>query len=66
VLRLCEHLKSESYNDFPDFHWILRDFSLALVDKDGKALSTKEYLENCLQPQPGDSEVRNRIRLSIK
>jgi hypothetical protein len=41
VLRLCEHLKSESYNDFPDFFWILRDFSLALVDKEGKSLTTR-------------------------
>ena len=44
MLRLCEHLKGESFNDFPDFHWILRDFSLALVDKEGKAL-TLEYLK---------------------
>jgi hypothetical protein len=41
VLRLCEHLKGESFNDFPEFYWILRDFSLALVDKEGKPLTTK-------------------------
>ena len=66
VLRLCEHLKSESFNDFPDFYWILRDFSLALVGKDNNPLTTKMYLENCLSAQPGDSEVRNKIRASIR
>jgi len=44
VLRLCDHLKNDSFNDFPDFHWILRDFSLALVDKNNAPLTTKEYL----------------------
>ena len=44
VLRLCEHLKNENFNDFPDFYWILRDFSLALLDKDEKPLTPKEYL----------------------
>lgn len=66
VLRLCQHLKSDNYNDFPDFYWILRDFSLALVDKNNAPLTTKAYLENCLSNQPGDSEYRNKIRQSIK
>lgn len=44
VLRLCENLKTEDYNDFPDFYWILRDFSLALVGKDNNPLTTKMYL----------------------
>ena len=44
VLRLCEHLKNAKFNDFPDFYWVLRDFSLALVDKDNNALTPKMYL----------------------
>lgn len=66
VLRLCEHLKSDNFNDFPDFYWILRDFSLALVDKNNAPLTTKGYLEHCLTNQAGDSEYRNKIRQSIK
>ena len=66
VLRLCEHLRNEKFNDFPDFYWILRDFSLALIGKDNVPLTTKMYLENCLCSQPGDSELRNKIRDSIK
>ena len=66
VLRLCEHLKNENFNDFPDFNWVLRDFSLALRDKNGESLTSKEYLEACLSNQFGDTEVRNKIRNSIK
>ena len=66
VLRLCEHLKNENFNDFPDFNWILRDFSLILRDKNGSPLTSKEYLEACLSNQYGDLEVRNKIRNSIK
>jgi hypothetical protein len=44
VLRLCERMKSESYNDLPDFYWVLRDFSLALVGRDNKPLSANKYL----------------------
>jgi hypothetical protein len=66
VLRLCEHLKQDQYNDFPDFNWILRDFSLALVGKNNEPITTKTYLENCLSSQTGDSEIRNKIRTSIR
>ena len=45
---------------------MLRDFALALRDKNGESLTSKEYLEACLSNQFGDSEVRNKIRNSIK
>lgn len=54
---------------FPDFLWLVRDFSLKLVDKDGKKLSSQEYLENCLQPLKGVSENvenKNKIRRMLK
>ena len=66
VLRLCERLKADHSNDFPDFYWVLRDFSLALVGKDNKPLTPNKYLEQSLNPQPGDSDVRNKIRDSIR
>ena len=50
---------------FPTFLWVLRDFSLALLDDDGAALSSREYLEACLEPQSGfssDVQARNRTR----
>lgn len=30
--------------------WVVRDFSLKLVDKDGEKISSKEYLEKALNP----------------
>jgi hypothetical protein len=53
---------------FPDFLWTIRDFSLSLEDKQGRAQSAEDYLESCLQPvantdQP--SRERNRIRSMI-
>ena len=51
---------------FPSFLWVLRDFTLELVDPDtGDLLTPRDYLESCLQQQPGfssDAQARNRVR----
>lgn len=39
---------------------------MALVGKDNKPLTPNKYLEQSLSPQAGDSEVRNKIRQSIR
>lgn len=61
-----EDMDSEDYsNYFPSFFWVIRDFSLQLVDQEGEAISSKEYLEKALLPQKGFSdevEQKNRIR----
>lgn len=55
VQELAQHM--------PAFFWILRDFSLRLVDKSGNALTTDEYLENALQTSdPQKDQVRGAIR----
>lgn len=49
----------------PSFTWVLRDFSLELVDSRGDDITPDEYLELSLKPQKGyDSGVleRNRLR----
>ena len=54
---------------FPSFLWVIRDFSLQLIDSSGNKISAKEYLENSLQPQKGVSdsvESKNRVRKLIK
>lgn len=59
----------EVSNYFPTFLWILRDFSLQLIDTTGKSITSKEYLENSLMPQKGMSdaiEAKNRIRKLLK
>lgn len=50
---------------FPSFIWLLRDFALKLVDKEGMDITLDEYLENALQRIPGFSaevDARNRPR----
>ena len=50
---------------FPSFLWVIRDFSLQLVDSDGDVISGSQYLNNALQPVKGfDKQTveRNRIR----
>ena len=41
---------------FPSFMWVVRDFSLQLVDSEGDPINAKEYLEKALQSQKGFSE----------
>lgn len=59
----------ELANYFPSFLWVLRDFSLQLIDSTGNAITSKEYLENALMPQKGVSdaiEAKNRVRKLLK
>lgn len=64
--------KEPDYEDFaryfPSFYWVVRDFSLQLLDSEGEPISSKEYLERALAPQKGFSdqiENKNRIRRLI-
>lgn len=50
---------------FPSFMWVVRDFTLQLLDAEGDPITSKEYLEKALQSQKGFSESvmqKNRIR----
>ena len=54
---------------FPSFLWVLRDFSLELVNTLGEDISPKQYLENSLAGHKGISdevERKNRVRRMIK
>ena len=54
---------------FPGFLWILWDFALKLEDEKGNEISSKQYLENGLNEQKGNSEInekKNRVRRLIK
>ncbi|KAG6608797.1 Guanylate-binding protein [Phytophthora cinnamomi] len=49
---------------FPSFMWVVRDFTLQLLDN-GKPISSKQYLENALQPTGGysdDAVEKDQIR----
>ena len=48
---------------FPDFLWVLRDFSLELQDASGSPITARQYLEQALQPVSGPrSADQNRVR----
>ena len=67
VLGECDPEEVQKY--FPSFLWVVRDFSLRLLDNQGNSISQKQYLESALQPQKGNSdaiEQKNRIRRMIK
>eukprot|EP00002_Diphylleia_rotans_P005218 TRINITY_DN14330_c0_g1_i1.p1 TRINITY_DN14330_c0_g1~~TRINITY_DN14330_c0_g1_i1.p1 ORF type:complete len:721 (+),score=146.17 TRINITY_DN14330_c0_g1_i1:51-2213(+) len=54
---------------FPSFLWLLRDFTLELVDKRGVPISPKQYLEHAITNQVGDSQrtiERNNIRETLR
>jgi hypothetical protein len=53
---------------FPSFLWVVRDFSLKLIDHQGNSITSKQYFENALKEQKGTSdavEKKNRIRRLI-
>ena len=63
--------KDELAQYFPYFFWLLRDFSLRLVDKNGKNITEKQYLESALENiKGGDNndiiQEKNRVRTLIR
>ena len=61
-----EDLDFEDFSYYmPYFLWVVRDFALELVDTEGEAMNSKQYLEVALQDQKGFSEQteqKNQIR----
>lgn len=54
---------------FPSFLWVVRDFTLRLIDHLGDEINSKEYLEKALELQKGASDAienKNKIRRMIK
>ncbi|CAI5742182.1 unnamed protein product [Hyaloperonospora brassicae] len=53
---------------FPSFLWVVRDFTLELVDEDGDPISSSDYLERALadQPRTPANIERNRTRTMMK
>lgn len=54
---------------FPSFMWVVRDFTLQLVDQEGEPITSREYLDKALELQKGFSEAveqKNRIRRLLK
>lgn len=76
VVELTKHIRTKAGNEgdetgaefasfFPHFLWVVRDFTLQLVDENNVSFTPKQYLEKALTPMSGFSEgteVKNRIR----
>ena len=44
-----DEIDSNEYQQyFPQFYWVVRDFTLQLVDQDGEQINSKDYLERAL------------------
>ena len=59
----------ELSNYFPSLLWVLRDFSLQLVDEEGYQINSNQYLNSCLQPVNETSEEtkqKNSIRKILR
>lgn len=80
VLNLTKHIHVRSQGSgredsgtefnqfFPAFMWIIRDFTVKL-EKDGRRISAREYLEDALKPEDGLSEAveaKNAVRMLIR
>ncbi|KAE9025742.1 hypothetical protein PR003_g11613 [Phytophthora rubi] len=59
---------TQFHSFFPSFLWVVRDFTLELVDEDGDPISSSDYLERALadQPRTPANMERNRIRTMMK
>jgi len=61
--------EEEIAENFPSFLWIVRDFTLRLVDGNDNPITSKQYLENALALVKGCNEAaenKNRIRRLLK
>ena len=71
-IRANQANSEESRNSLfsPEFYWVVRDFSLQLINKEGMPIQGTDYLENALSLQTdknSDSvDNRNAIRKAIK
>ena len=71
------HVRSQSsredsgteYNQFfPHFLWVVRDFTVKL-EREGRKISSRDYLEDALKPEEGVSEAteqKNSVRMLLR
>ena len=66
VTNISKHIATSTdlTNHMPKFMWVVRDFSLQLVDEKEKNITAKQYLERALQDQ-GDKD-NNDIKALLR
>ncbi|KAA0151672.1 hypothetical protein FNF29_04358 [Cafeteria roenbergensis] len=79
VVNLTKHIHVRSHSRdadtgsefgqfFPQFLWVVRDFGVRL-ERDGRRISARDYLEDALKPEPGVSDgadTKNSVRLLLR
>lgn len=72
-LRVVTNLKNcygaQTMTEKTKLVWVLRDFALQLVDRNGCEMTPNEYLEHCLEDAAGSSsevKKKNEIRRAIR
>jgi len=70
IIKLSNNPKenTEFNKYFPSLFWVLRDFSLKLEDSEGNTITAKQYLENALKQQTGNSDQideKNKLKSLI-
>lgn len=50
----------------PHLVWVLRDFALQMVDKQGKEMEKEDYLESAIRSEEGASEGKKGVRDALK
>lgn len=72
-LRVVTNLKNcyptQTTNEKTKLVWVLRDFALQLIDRNGCEMTPNEYLEYCLEDAAGSSsevKKKNEIRRAIR
>jgi hypothetical protein len=48
VLNLVNNIDQDNLSNRPQFIWVVRDFSLQLIDDKGKTITPQQYLEMAL------------------
>jgi hypothetical protein len=77
VANISDHIRTSSAKSpaegkdelsafFPTFLWVVRDFSLDLVDEHNNPIKPDEYLESALRPVEGMTAEKNRVRTSLR
>lgn len=69
ILNLKKCLGSKCGESMTKFVWVLRDFALQLIDKNGREMTPNQYLESCLEETTAmslESRKKNEIRRAIK
>lgn len=57
-----KNLKNCKDNYFPSFLWVVRDFTLRLLNAEGKPITETQYLEDALKISGNPSDDKNRVR----